>query len=323
MSESHVVCPGCQARFRIPEGFSKESVPCKKCGATIVIPAPEAGATPPPAAPVRRGALDRARSAAPAGRRPRGRRGDAAPAARSRRGRGAEETGEKKASKKTGLIVTASALGVALVGLVIFLVVRSGGEDAPSPAATDPGSTAASPANSANEPLEPEPTPTPVPSASSKAAPAAAGDSQERGGDALFAEKPGKKARYEVEKLPHLDDTSSDTRERIDSNIVKLVDVSNPRIGNDARRELVGIGRPAIPRLLSAWVDLRMDDERDVMAGNMLHQTLGEITGKEIVYSPEQPTSPSDAKLREKVLSSWFTWWGQNKDTFRERSDSD
>lgn len=320
MTESHVECPKCHARYRVPEGFAKPTVACKKCGAAIDVRAAAAS----PAAPAEKAAAPSARPARESASRGSARVAAKGSARASRegasgagRGRRGQDSGGGPPKSKTGLYVTLGAAGVAVAGIVIWLVLSSGGDDAPPslpPAESSPVVDSAPPAPPPEPASKPVSSPPPVASG--------AGDAVVEKGESLFADTPGKKKKFPVEKLSHLESTTPDMQTRIDDGVAKLLDVNNPKPGNEARNDLVKVGKPAIPRLLSAWVDLKMDDVQDVTRANMLHQTLGEITGKEITFSPDNPTSPSDAKLREKVLGSWFTWWGQNKESFVRRSDA-
>src|SRR6185503_3355842 len=77
----------------------------------------------------------------------------------------------------------------------------------------------------------------------------------------------------------------------------------------DAAEELVKIGKPSIPPILTAWVDLKMGEDHDIIRGNLLDQVLRRITHMGSKYHPQGGT-PGDIQSRESARDNWFQWWG-------------
>ncbi|NOT30588.1 MAG: hypothetical protein HOP15_09105 [Planctomycetes bacterium] len=125
----------------------------------------------------------------------------------------------------------------------------------------------------------------------------------------------GAKVVHPPQKLEHLADTSADVRTRIDNALAKLFDISYPRASTAASQELVQIGKPAIPRVLSAWVDLSMSDDKDAIRANLLDQVLREISGLGSKYRP-QGSTPAEVRGRERARDAWFQWWGDVGERF-------
>jgi hypothetical protein len=120
--------------------------------------------------------------------------------------------------------------------------------------------------------------------------------------------------------LPHLDDTPGEVRERIDDAARRLIDFSlRPRENNAAASELVEIGKPSIPILLTAMYETKITDDTTLAKVTKIHHTLRDITG----YDPGFPVNalgPDSEQKREMAVKAWFAWWlRKGEKRFEER----
>ena len=279
MSENTIECAKCGTRYRILKEVRGPSVACKKCGAMIELaPAPQ---------PAPRAGAKPPPSYAPHPYAP-----HAAHAPQRHRRRAAAGAGQQPLA----VYILIGIGGIAgLVGLYsLFPETRAPSfgqapKEQPTPAPTKPANKYV-----AAPPLAPAPV--------------------ERPALALGALE-GAKIVHPPQKLEHLADTSADARTRIDDALAKLLDISNPRVGTAASQELVQLGKPAIPRVLSAWVDLGMGDDKDTIRANLLDQVLRQITRLGSKYRP-QGSTPAEVRERERARDAWFQWWGEVGERF-------
>ena len=106
--------------------------------------------------------------------------------------------------------------------------------------------------------------------------------------------------------LPHLEDTPPELRAKIDQLCARLVDFTlRPRENDAAQRELVAIGRPAIPILLTQLYEIRMVDDETASKVHKVYRSLVDITG----YDPGFTLLGSTDERREATLRAYFAWW--------------
>ncbi|HVS10783.1 MAG TPA: hypothetical protein VMS76_13000 [Planctomycetota bacterium] len=132
---------------------------------------------------------------------------------------------------------------------------------------------------------------------------------QLEGGAVLFQADP--------RPLPHLEDTPLELRAKIDPLCARLVDFTlRPRENDAAQRELVAIGRPAIPILLTQLYEIRMVDDESASKVNKVYQTLVDITG----YDPGFTLLGSTDERRQATLKAYFAWWlRKGEERFEEK----
>lgn len=109
--------------------------------------------------------------------------------------------------------------------------------------------------------------------------------------------------------LPHLDDTPPEVRARVDDAVQRMLDFSlRPPQNNAAASELVEIGKPSIPILLTAMYETEIVDDTTLSKVAKIHHTLRDITG----YDPGFPVNalgPDSEQKREMAVKAWFAWW--------------
>jgi hypothetical protein len=122
--------------------------------------------------------------------------------------------------------------------------------------------------------------------------------------------------------LPHLEDTPPELAARIDAAVLRMLDFSlRPRENSDAASELVAIGRPALPILLTAMHENRIVDDDTLAKAVKIHHTMRDITG----YDPGFPVNalgPDSELKRDVAVRAWFAWWlRKGEERFEERVD--
>ncbi len=117
----------------------------------------------------------------------------------------------------------------------------------------------------------------------------------------------------EPEPLPHLDDTPQELRARIDELCARLIDLKlKPKENSQAKQELVAIGKPALPALLTKMYETPIEDEEDAIKLNLVNQALEEITGFYTGYKPqimEGSATGTSEERRDSAIKQWFAWW--------------
>jgi hypothetical protein len=120
-----------------------------------------------------------------------------------------------------------------------------------------------------------------------------------------------------VRELPHLESTSPELRAEIDRLVDVLVDFHSGIDGIDAQTRLVEIGRPALPRVISAFLKTGPWGERVAMVNAcVVDATLREMAPE--MLAPKSPplkpmSMPSEAQIR-KTVESWYRWWASESD---------
>lgn len=119
---------------------------------------------------------------------------------------------------------------------------------------------------------------------------------------------------FEAEPKPlgHLEDTPLELRERIDELYEKLIDLDLTTEATRAREELVEIGKPAIPVLLTGLYEIQLEDPDDAIRANNVVIALRDITGEYHGYEPMElagSTTGTTRERRESSIKQWFAWW--------------
>jgi len=125
----------------------------------------------------------------------------------------------------------------------------------------------------------------------------------------------------EPRPLPHLDDTPPEMRTRIDSAVARFLDFSSrPRERTNARDELIAIGKPAIPILLTQFYETKLVDDDALAKATNVHLLLREITGYDkAVFSPTG-AGPESEKMRDMAVRAWFAWYLRKGERFEEKA---
>lgn len=153
--------------------------------------------------------------------------------------------------------------------------------------------------------------------------------SEKRGGSSLAAkgiekvklEDGGFIYQAEPRPLPHLDDTPPELRTRIDGAVARFLDFnSRPRERTLAREELVTIGKPALPILLTQMFEIKIVDDETLAKIANVHSVLRDITGYEQAFSVTSFSPESDQK-RQMAVKAWFAWYLRKGERFEERKE--
>ena len=126
--------------------------------------------------------------------------------------------------------------------------------------------------------------------------------------------------------LEHLADTPPELRDRIDQLVATMVDLDLTKEAASAQHELVDIGKPALPILLTGLFETPLDSEENAIRCNLVVQTLRRITGHSFGYSPQLLEGSSVGTTEERRRSGirqWFAWWHRNQDEFEEKEVED
>ena len=128
------------------------------------------------------------------------------------------------------------------------------------------------------------------------------------------------------EPLGHLEDTPAELRTRIDSLIATMIDLELTREATKARNDLIEIGKPAIPRLLTKLYEIPLDTEDQSIQVNQVVTALRGITDQYFGYEPSEIVGSAAGTTKERRDSSirqWFAWWYRKQDKFTEADSTD
>ncbi len=123
-----------------------------------------------------------------------------------------------------------------------------------------------------------------------------------------------------IEIVEHLPATSEEDRRRIDDLVRTMTDLNETRKASAAKRDLVAIGKPAIPAVLNAIVGkevLATIEDRQIV--NLAVQALEEITLLDFGYAPGGSAGDMTGDVLEDNLTGlkrWFGWWKANHKTW-------
>jgi predicted Zn finger-like uncharacterized protein len=310
MNENAIECPKCHTRYRVPAEIRATAVPCKKCGTTISLGKPAARATAEPAPTPAPGA--RARHGSPRSH---------SPSDRSHLPHSSHHAHHPRAKQESESAIWIYILcGVGAIGGAVALIAflpKTRTPEFREVTEPKPPSSAAHVASQAHARA-----PVVSSTASSGAVPASPPSAPPLTAATPSPVSPTPKNVYPAQKVGHLATTSAELRTRIDEALGKVLDLSNPRSSSTASHELEEIGEPAVPRLLSAWVDLKMDDSNDAIRGNLIDQVLQTIFVRTSKYRPQGET-PDDVRRREAARDAWFQWWGDHGGSLQPAPRSD
>jgi len=118
----------------------------------------------------------------------------------------------------------------------------------------------------------------------------------------------------EVVPLDHLADTPAELRTEIDRLIGELVRPGAlPRELSKVRARLREIGKPAVPRLLTRFNDIKADTPEGIVQLTQIDALLRDLSGRAFGFSPAQQTVLASAKENEEArasaLKQWYGWW--------------
>ncbi len=128
------------------------------------------------------------------------------------------------------------------------------------------------------------------------------------------------------EPLAHLEDTPPDVRKRIDAAYATMIDLNLTREAGAAKRDLVAIGKPAIPKLLTGLFEIPLETEDQAKQVNQIVQALREITGNNFGFEPMLLVGSAVGTTEERRTSAirqWFAWWYKYADRFEEKEEVD
>ncbi len=112
--------------------------------------------------------------------------------------------------------------------------------------------------------------------------------------------------------VDHFADTTPELRARIDKLFATMTDLSLTTEVERAQHQLVAIGRPALPVLLSGLNDIRIVDEDTATKVNLINTVLQDMTGQNMGFAPQDT-----AERRQLAVDAWFGWWVRYGDTFQ------
>jgi predicted Zn finger-like uncharacterized protein len=129
----------------------------------------------------------------------------------------------------------------------------------------------------------------------------------------------------EVKPLGHLPDTPPELRKRIDELYATMIDLSiSPKLADRAREEIIAIGRPAVPILLTGFYEIPLETEEQAIQVNIIVQALRDITGQYFGYQPqvrEGSGTGTSAERRDSALKQWFGWWVRKGERFTAKEE--
>lgn len=106
--------------------------------------------------------------------------------------------------------------------------------------------------------------------------------------------------------------TPAEVRQKIEGLYAKIIDLSLAREGITARNELVQVGIPALPRLLTGLYEIPLDTQEHAMQLNMVVLTLRDITGEAFGFKPIAEfgvAGGTSEERRQSAIKQWFGWW--------------
>ncbi|MEZ5965197.1 MAG: hypothetical protein R3F56_15290 [Planctomycetota bacterium] len=118
----------------------------------------------------------------------------------------------------------------------------------------------------------------------------------------------------EIVPLDHLADTPPELRTEIDRLVGELVRTDLvPRERSKVKARLREIGKPAVPRLLTRFNDIKADSADGIIQLTQLDALLRDMSGQAFGFSPAQQTVLAGAKENEEArasaLKQWYGWW--------------
>ncbi len=339
MSEEIVACPGCDKKFRIPEGAPAGAFDCTACGAEVAYGADAAGGGGGGGGRRSRGrakgkgkgkgkGAGRARASRGKKREARARRRDAEDGAQS-----VEEKRKHKSANTWGIV--AVVMGVLAVLVLIILAVRP--KEPVKPVAKqgtgDTYSTGSLSSEGGDDTTQPEDD-TGAPAAGTEGTGGAAvqapsgtdepddddDDDDDTGG--IGSTGDGRLNSSTVwhmteEELfvsyPPLEGTSEEEAAAIQQDVAFLLDRDSGIDGTRAQMRLEKRGKASIPALLSTWEGKGFDNEDEQLAADMVQRVLRSIARDDgpssdfhARFVPHEPIDPPKFKRAGRM---WIAWW--------------
>lgn len=357
MAEEIVSCPGCDKKFKIPEGAPGGTFQCTACSATVPYgkgaakvaaqgkSAPPAKSTPParaaaPAkpAPQKAAAPAPSRAAAQEPESPRSSSRD------GRRGKKQKEAAPKQKSEKIPGGVLALMIGAGL--LVVFMIVKVSMTS--DPATVPPPSGDGPPATGPSQPTtgagtQPATPPAATPPSSTKPAggggssddddplkPKASGiggaTAADSGGRSSWFKKPWDELFAGIEPVPG---TTEEEAKKLAEDAVLFANMDGGRDSDRARDRMKKAGRKAVPYLLGilgkhATTGEKWGNDKEKWASFQVQQLLTDIckgsSPNKNWFARFAPRTEMPVADFERAARLWTSWWraeGHALETFK------
>jgi predicted Zn finger-like uncharacterized protein len=123
----------------------------------------------------------------------------------------------------------------------------------------------------------------------------------------------------EPEPLSHLADTPPELAQRIDALYARMIDLRLTKEASAAQSELIAIGKPAIPILLTGLYEIPLGDEDQVRQVTLIVRALKEMTGQDFGYRPQVAEGSgvgTTSERRASAIKQYFAWWYRNHEKF-------
>ena len=145
-----------------------------------------------------------------------------------------------------------------------------------------------------------------------------AGKRRDRGYEIVELSDGSRVVEREPEPLEHLDDTPQELRDQLDELLATMLDLELTSEASRASREVIGIGKPAIPLLLTHLYENGLHSRDDSIRANIAISALREITGEYYGYQPQSLVGAlgTTEERRQSSIRQWFAWWYRKADTF-------
>ena len=124
--------------------------------------------------------------------------------------------------------------------------------------------------------------------------------------------------------VPYLDETTPETRKRMEELIAQLIDTELPaRELSKVRAELELFGREAIPPLLTKFYEMNLegfDTYEKAVGAQLVHQTLQDITGYVTTFKADEALGATKER-RDSGVRQWFGWYNRKFKRFEKREE--
>jgi len=122
-----------------------------------------------------------------------------------------------------------------------------------------------------------------------------------------------------IQEVKLVEGTTPGDVSTINTHIAALVDPDKTLEARQALKELVFIGKPAVPVLLNALVGKDLRNPGDVYHCHQVVQALRDITAQRFGFEPQTGQNiltAATALEQQSALKRWFGWWRLNAKTF-------
>lgn len=124
--------------------------------------------------------------------------------------------------------------------------------------------------------------------------------------------------------VPYLDETTAESRQKMEELIAKLIDPELPaRELTAVRAELELFGREAVPPLLTKFYEMNLegfDTYEQAVGAQLVHQTLHEITGYVTTFKASEALGATKER-RDSGVRQWFGWYNRKFKRFEKREE--